>query len=589
MSVFSQIKNFIRSGKSASGGDSLSTSSQRKAKKYEAVARIVEEENIAKQRLPTYDGLERYKLIAKLGDGAFSNVFKAINLENNEKVAVKVVRKYELNQQQKASVLKEVQIMRTLNHPSIVQLKNFIETKEYYFLVLELCEGGELFHQIVRLTYFSEDLARHCVRHVAEGIRYLHEEKGVVHRDIKPENLLFEPIPFMKRKTPLPPQQPYDEPKEDEGEFVEGLGGGGIGQVKLADFGLSKVVWDSHTMTPCGTVGYTAPEIVKDERYSKSVDMWALGCVLYTLLSGFPPFYDESIKDLTEKVAQGHYTFLSPWWDNISEEAKDLVSHLLCVDPEERYTIDQFLKHPWMLKKKSPDIDKENIPVDEISENVSDTSKERVLSEAEEFKKKVQENTTEPEQNTDETKTPTAERRRDIFSGITSMKECFDVSYAVHRMAEERARRKNLRRAQDGKDNRKPNQIFLNAINNRDSESEDDDENDTSLESDLTADETSSSSHSANDDEHDQGIETLRRNLDKTSLNHDKPNMMLQQLQRDRLAQRIKQRDSPTEHRQKSRKSKAVFELNMDNSTLLGRRKNQNKTDAPLVRASIDI
>lgn len=149
-----------------------------------------------------------------------------------------------------------------------------------------MMEGGELFHQIVKLTYFSESLSRHVILQVAEGIRYLHEERGVVHRDIKPENLLFDRIPVVPSRTPV--HRPYDEEKEDEGEFRLGIGGGGIGRVKIADFGLSKIVWDEQTMTPCGTVGYTAPEIVKDERYSKSVDMWALGCVLYTLLCGFP-------------------------------------------------------------------------------------------------------------------------------------------------------------------------------------------------------------------------------------------------------------------------------------------------------------
>jgi serine/threonine protein kinase len=118
----------------------------------------------------------------------------------------------------------------------------------------------------------------------------------------------------------------YDENKEDEGEFTPGVGGGGIGRVKIADFGLSKVIWNEETMTPCGTVGYTAPEIVKDERYSKSVDMWALGCVLYTLLCGFPPFYDESIHTLTEKVANGTFTFLKPWWDEISDSCAYSVS-----------------------------------------------------------------------------------------------------------------------------------------------------------------------------------------------------------------------------------------------------------------------
>lgn len=195
-------------------------------------------------------------------------------------------------------------------------------------------EGGELFHQIVKLTYFSENLSRHVVLQVAHGIHYLHEERGVVHRDIKPENLLFERIEIVPSKNRI--TRPYDGEKEDEGEFIPGVGGGGIGRVKIADFGLSKVVWNEETMTPCGTVGYTAPEIVKDERYSKSVDMWALGCVLYTLLCGFPPFYDESIQTLTEKVAKGHYTFLSPWWDDVSLSGLLLLSQTLQLSDSSR-------------------------------------------------------------------------------------------------------------------------------------------------------------------------------------------------------------------------------------------------------------
>ena len=230
--------------------------------------------------------------------------------------------------------------MRQLNHPNIVGLIEFQESRDYYFLILELLSGGELFHQIVRLTYFSEDLSRHVILQVAKGMRYLHEEKGVVHRyqifrissyDIVISSLrIYSSNQFLSFQLRNPkPQAPEDEDKEDEGEYIPGIGSGGIGKIKIADFGLSKIVWDSQTMTPCGTVGYTAPEIVKDERYSKSVDMWAVGCVLYTLLCGFPPFYDESIQTLTEKIARGHYTFLSPWWDNISKSAKDLISHLL--------------------------------------------------------------------------------------------------------------------------------------------------------------------------------------------------------------------------------------------------------------------
>ena len=304
-------------------------------------------------------------------------------------------------------------------------------------------EGGELFHQIVKLTYFSESLSRHVILQVAEGIRYLHEERGVVHRDIKPENLLFDRIPVVPSRTPI--HRPYDEEKEDEGEFHVGIGGGGIGRVKIADFGLSKIVWDEQTMTPCGTVGYTAPEIVKDERYSKSVDMWALGCVLYTLLCGFPretpytggdatnqylAFYDESINVLTEKVARGYYTFLSPWWDDISHSgkqaspkgsvsdalaAKDLITHLLCVDPAQRYTIDEFLAHPWIKETSSaPPPPAARAPA--IASNAPLDSP--LLASIR------------------------AGNREGRSPGVGALKEAFDVTYAVHRMEEEGARRR---------------------------------------------------------------------------------------------------------------------------------------------------
>ncbi|KAL1924671.1 uncharacterized protein VTP21DRAFT_4325 [Calcarisporiella thermophila] len=308
------------------------------------------EKVMAARRARHYPGLERYQLLERMGEGAFSRVYKALDTQKGELCAVKIVRKYELNNSQRANVKKEVQIMRGLHHPSIVELYGFIETRDYYYLILELLPGGELFQRIVDLTYFSEDLARHCIVQVAEGIKYLHKEKGVAHRDIKPENLLFEPIPFIPSDEP-PPSFPHDdEDKQPEGLFQPGIGGGGVGRVKIADFGLSKVVWEGSTRTPCGTLGYTAPEIVRDERYSKSVDMWALGCVLYTMLCGFPPFYDEGedVCALTHKVARGKFVFLSPWWDPISESAKDLIRRLLCVDPRQRYTIDQFFEHPWI-------------------------------------------------------------------------------------------------------------------------------------------------------------------------------------------------------------------------------------------------
>ncbi|GAA5909162.1 hypothetical protein JCM8208_003393 [Rhodotorula glutinis] len=430
----------------AAAAASATQATTQQAKAEDIVRREAEQK--AKRDQSVFEGLpEGLVLGRKMGDGAFSNVFEAtlrpsaaqLQLDPSlgkvpVKVAVKCVRKFELNQSQahgkhvgeavkkkprateRANILKEVQIMRGLNHPGIVRLLNFTESREHYYLTLELMPGGELFHQIVKLTYFSEELSRHVILQVAQGIRYLHEEKGVVHRDIKPENILFEAIPIIPSKVPK--HRPYDEDKEDEGEFIPGVGGGGIGRVKIADFGLSKIVWNNDTMTPCGTVGYTAPEIVKDERYSKSVDMWALGCVLYTLLCGFPPFYDESIHVLTEKVAKGYYTFLSPWWDDISASSKDLITHLLDVDPEKRYTIDEFLAHPWCKAQSAPSA---VTPGTLDSLNLKPIPKYMPM---------------------DSPLLAPGGRRAMPSPGIGALKEAFDVTYAVHRMEEEGKRQR---------------------------------------------------------------------------------------------------------------------------------------------------
>ena len=196
-------------------------------------------------------------------------------------------------------------------------------------------------------------------------------------------------------------------------------------------------------MTPCGTVGYTAPEIVKDERYSKSVDMWAMGCVLYTLLCGFPPFYDESIQVLTEKVARGQYTFLSPWWDDISKSAQDLISHLLTVDPEKRYTIKEFLEHPWIRgtdeeTTAAADAPPLATPMGQVTQK-GDRLDPMGADQA-------------PYQPASsrllDMPSIASERRMDFRSpGAFNLREVFDVGYAVHRQEEEGKRRRHQRQA----------------------------------------------------------------------------------------------------------------------------------------------
>ncbi|GKT43022.1 serine/threonine-protein kinase SRPK [Colletotrichum spaethianum] len=495
------------------------------------IAKLIAEENESKSKFPRYPGLERWELLEKMGDGAFSNVYRARDTTGEQagECAIKVVRKYEMNSMQRANILKEVQIMRQLDHPNIIKLIDFSESRQYYYIILELAPGGELFHQIVRLTYFSEELSRHVIVQVAQALEYLHEERGVVHRDIKPENILFSPIPIVPSKNPKP-KQPGDEDKVDEGEFIPGVGAGGIGQIKIADFGLSKIVWDNQTMTPCGTVGYTAPEIVKDERYSKSVDMWALGCVLYTLLCGFPPFYDESIEVLTEKVAKGQYTFLSPWWDDISKSAQDLISHLLTVDPEKRYTITEFLAHPW-VKGSGP------TPRDE--------KKNQDMLRA-----------------FDASRIVDGDRRYDFRSpGAVNLREVFDVGYAVHRQEEEAKRRKQV-----GSKGGVPAR-FLNNLNE---ESEDEDQ-------EMAENKEAEYVHKPS-----QGTQALEQSMRNAQIKDQQE----QQRGRERERQAPINDKGYGQHsaavtaaaRQQVRdrnRQKGAFELSLDGATLLGRRNKQ--------------
>ena len=374
--------------------------------------------------------------------------------------------------------------------------------------------------------------------------------------DIKPENLLFYPIPFIPTKHPKP-RAPEDEDKADEGEFVPGLGSGGIGQIKIADFGLSKVIWDSQTMTPCGTVGYTAPEIVKDERYSKSVDMWALGCVLYTLLCGFPPFYDESIQVLTEKVARGQYTFLSPWWDEISKPAQDLVSHLLTVDPEKRFTIEQFLNHPWIRgsdEETHPAADAPPLATPAYQRNAQ-------LGEP-------SANLPPPSFASSFLETPGANRRVDFRSpGAVNLREVFDVSYAVHRQEEESKRRKNFKQGYRGA-------AGVNGLNVLDEDEFDEDEEMDGDNSQSAAQNPPAKLPKARDPADVSGVEQSLRN---TNLGNSSAAAQARSQATGPSQQRGYGQHSPkvaaaAKQQVQRQQRKGAFELSLDNATLLGRR-----------------
>ncbi|XP_026528925.1 calcium/calmodulin-dependent protein kinase type IV isoform X1 [Notechis scutatus] len=276
-----------------------------------------------------------YDLESELGRGATSIVYRCRQKGTQKPFAVKILKKTELPAEELCATLKklfeeqvdkkivrtEIGVLLRLSHPNIIKLKEIFETPTEISLVLELVTGGELFDRIVEKGYYSERDAADAVKQILEAVAYLHAN-GIVHRDLKPENLLY--------ATPAP-----DAP------------------LKIADFGLSKIVADHVTMkTVCGTPGYCAPEILRGCAYGSEVDMWSIGIITYILLCGFEPFYDErGDQYMFKRILNCEYDFVSPWWDDVSLNAKDLVRKLIVLDPKKRLTTFQALQHPWVTGK----------------------------------------------------------------------------------------------------------------------------------------------------------------------------------------------------------------------------------------------
>ncbi|XP_071396938.1 calcium/calmodulin-dependent protein kinase type IV [Centroberyx affinis] len=260
---------------------------------------------------------EFYSMGSELGRGATSIVFRCEEKQTQKPFAAKVLKKTI----DKKIVRTEIGVLLRLSHPNIIRLKEIFETETDIALVLELVTGGELFDRIVERGYYSERDAAHVIKQILEAVAYLHEN-GVVHRDLKPENLLYADLSL---DAPL----------------------------KIADFGLSKIIDDQVTMkTVCGTPGYCAPEILRGNAYGPEVDMWSVGVILYILLCGFEPFFDpRGDQYMYSRILNCDYEFVSPWWDEVSLNAKDLVSKLIVLDPHKRLSVQEALQHPWVLGK----------------------------------------------------------------------------------------------------------------------------------------------------------------------------------------------------------------------------------------------
>ncbi|PVD34362.1 hypothetical protein C0Q70_05633 [Pomacea canaliculata] len=260
--------------------------------------------------------LDDYDILSFLGEGGFARVYKAKSKKNGQEVAIKMIEKETTKARRMvARVRKEVEIHSRLKHPSILEIYDYDEDNKYVYLVLELCHNGEFLHYLdSQGGVLTEDEARKVIRQVVEGMQYL-QRHHIMHRDLKLSNLLL---------------------TQDM-------------NIKIADFGLAIRLTEPEEkhFTMCGTPNYMAPEVAKKEAHGPEVDVWSLGCMLYTMLVGTNPFDTDTIRGTLDRVIQAEYHLPS----DLSLEASDLIQRLLRKNPNERLLLKDVLCHPFMRGK----------------------------------------------------------------------------------------------------------------------------------------------------------------------------------------------------------------------------------------------
>ncbi|OQR95061.1 calcium/calmodulin-dependent protein kinase [Achlya hypogyna] len=266
---------------------------------------------------------DKYELGSVLGYGSYSIVREATDKTTGVRVAVKLMEKAGMTDDEKDTVPNEVNFMQRINHPLSLQLLDFFEDDAYFYLVSELITGGTLFDRIITKDHYSEEAARTVVRQLIQVIEFCHL-RGVVHGDLKPENILM-----------------VHEHNDTS--------------IKVADYGCASTVaaaMDPSTARFCGTLAYAAPEIHDAQPYGPPVDIWSIGVIAFILLCGNFPFSDPEPLLLSYKVTTGDYSFDEKEWGHVSDEAKEFISELLAVDPARRPTATALLAHPWLRASK---------------------------------------------------------------------------------------------------------------------------------------------------------------------------------------------------------------------------------------------
>ena len=289
------------------------------------------------------DITQNYEIIKKIGEGGYGKIYKVKNKESGDIRAMKQIMKSKIPDIEKFQ--NEIKILSMVDHPNIVRLFEVIEDDKYFNLLQELCTGGELLSKVQK-PLKEKEIAK-IFKQIMSAIAYCHE-KGIVHRDMKLENILFATE------------------KEDS-------------PIKIIDFGLSVLLGKKdinkekesndikkygykRMTTKVGTVYYISPEIIKGN-YDEKCDIWACGVILYTLLSGYPPFNGQSDKDIYNMISQVKYDFDQPVWKNISKHAKELIKKMLS-PAKNRYTAAEVLNSKWLSVKLKKDDEKMNYYLD---------------------------------------------------------------------------------------------------------------------------------------------------------------------------------------------------------------------------------
>ncbi|XP_035296338.1 ribosomal protein S6 kinase alpha-2 isoform X4 [Cricetulus griseus] len=262
-----------------------------------------------------------YEIKEDIGVGSYSVCKRCVHKATDAEYAVKIIDKSKRDPSEEIEIL-----LRYGQHPNIITLKDVYDDGKYVYLVMELMRGGELLDRILRQRCFSEREASDVLYTIARTMDYLHSQ-GVVHRDLKPSNILY-----------------MDESGNPE-------------SIRICDFGFAKQLRAENglLMTPCYTANFVAPEVLKRQGYDAACDVWSLGILLYTMLAGFTPFAngpDDTPEEILARIGSGKYALSGGNWDSISDAAKDVVSKMLHVDPQQRLTAAQVLKHPWIVNRE---------------------------------------------------------------------------------------------------------------------------------------------------------------------------------------------------------------------------------------------